>query len=107
MCFKFQTLGIQPSTFGRLTRRGCKSYLESLFDYLPQQYKKWRLRKGNRHKGVQMPTLRTGGRARASTWARTLDIDLAEGYTFLLRGEITFRIASSQLALSPAEREKL
>lgn len=54
-----------------------------------------------------MPILRIGGGARASTWARTLDIDLAEGYTFLLRGEITFRIASSQLALSPAEREKL
>ena len=34
-----------------------------------------------------MPTLRIGGRARASIWARTLDIDLAEGCTFLLRGE--------------------
>lgn len=91
MCFKFQTLGIKPSKLGRLTRRGYKSYMEShasLFDSWPQQWKS----------GRGVPTLRTGGRARANTWAGTQDIDLAEGYLFLLLGEVTFRIASSRLS---------
>ena len=54
---------------------------------------------GSREKsGCGVPTLRTGGRARAKTWAETQDIDLAEGYLFLLLGEVTFRIASSRLS---------
>lgn len=48
--------------------------------------------------GCGVPTLRTGGRARANMWAGTQDIDSAEGYLFLLLGEVTFRIASSQLS---------
>lgn len=48
--------------------------------------------------GCGVPTLRTGGRARAKTWAGTQDIDLAEGYLFLPLGEVTSRIASSRLS---------
>ena len=48
--------------------------------------------------GCGVPTLRTGGRARANMWAGTQDIDSAKGYLFLLLGEVTFRIASSQLS---------
>lgn len=62
--------GIQLSELEGLIRRGCKSYLESrasLFVSLAQQLKKWRLRKGNRLKRVQVPILRAGGRAKVST----------------------------------------
>ena len=48
--------------------------------------------------GCGVPTLRTGGRARANMWAGTEDVDSAEGYLFLLLGGVTFRIASSRLS---------